>query len=106
MNSKIDIKPEHLKIVHNILLQHLPAHSKVWVFGSRAKGNAKKFSDLDLVIDAGKSLPGQTMTNLAFDFEESDLPYRVDIVDWNTISDNFKKIIIDSRVEITLNLKT
>jgi hypothetical protein len=26
-------------------------------------------------------------------FEESDLPYRVDVLDWNSISENFKNII-------------
>ena len=33
------------------------------------------------------------MDSLNFDFEESDLPFKVDVLDWQSISDNFKKVI-------------
>jgi len=100
MKPVIDIRPEHLEIVKNILKKQLPSHATVWAFGSLTKGTAKKFSDLDLVIDAGDPLPSSIMTNLAFDFEESDLPYKVDIVDWATINDSFRKIIEKDRMLI------
>lgn len=87
----LDIRPEDKIIILQILKRHLPKSTQVWVFGSRAKNNAKPFSDLDLAIDLnGETLSLQLLANLAFDFEESDLPYKVDIVDWNSISLAFK----------------
>lgn len=100
MITTIDILPSHLKIVKDILEKYLPANATVWVFGSRATGKAKKFSDLDLAIDIGKPISSSIMTELAFDFEESDLPYKVDLLDWATISNNFKSNIENDRVKI------
>ena len=94
MMESMDIRSKDKAIVHAILKRHLPATATVWVFGSRARGKAKRFSDLDLAIDLqGETLSLQLLANLAFDFEESDLPYKVDIVDWNTISDAFRQHI-------------
>lgn len=95
----VDVRPEHLIIIRHILSKHLPENAIVWVFGSRARKAKKKYSDLDLLIDInGKPLPSDIAIELADDFEESDLPYKVDIVDWNTISDWFRECIKDDRV--------
>jgi predicted nucleotidyltransferase len=100
MNKVIDIAPAHLNIVREILQKYLPPTSTVWVFGSRATGTAKKFSDLDLLIDIGKPLPLEISADLSNDFEESDLPYKVDIVDWITISASFRERISLDRIVI------
>ncbi len=99
--SSIDITPKHRVIVQNILSTILPINSKVWVFGSRATGATKKSSDLDLVIDAGRPLNRQEKLILADAFEESNLPYKVDVVDMHTISDEFKEIIQKQMVIFT-----
>ncbi len=100
---KLDIEPKHLAIVREILRKHLPINSTVWIFGSRAKSATKKYSDLDLLIDmAGKELPLSILSDLADDFDESDLPYKVDVVDWNSITESFRKHIQDDRVVLSL----
>lgn len=81
MKLLLDIQPNHLKIVLDILHKHLPKNAQVWVYGSRAKGNARKYSDLDLAIDCGKPISDILMIDLKDDFIESDLPYKVDIID-------------------------
>lgn len=96
----LDIKPEHLEIVNTILCKNLPIGAVVWVFGSRAKRAKKKYSDLDLLIDIKERLPMEIVINLTEDFDESDLPYKVDIVDWNAISEAFRNCIKDDRVLI------
>jgi predicted nucleotidyltransferase len=98
MTSNLDIKTEHKKIVSDLLEKHLPPSTTIWVFGSRAKGTAKKYSDLDLAIQTNSPLSSNILANLKFDLEESDLPYKVDIVDWNTLSDSFKKHIEHDRI--------
>ena len=57
----------------------------VLLFGSRAKGIFHKGSDVDLAIDGG-SVTQKTLRKIKSDFEESDLPYRVDLLDFNTLN--------------------
>lgn len=88
---KILLSPNELSLVATVLTKNLSREVKVYVFGSRARGDAKKFSDLDLAIDyAGQRLPISIQAELADDFDDSDLPFKVDIVDLNGISDTFK----------------
>ncbi len=96
----MDIEPQHLAIVLKILHEHLPGTATVWVFGSRARAKAKKYSDLDLAIDAHKPLVDSLIVDLEVAFDESDLPYKVDIVDWVEAEENFKKIIEQNRIKL------
>lgn len=80
-------------LIQNILQKALPHNSHIWVFGSRACGETKRSSDLDLAIDAGRPLTRQEILALYDAFEDSDLPYSVDFVDTYTIRDSFKNII-------------
>jgi len=99
MNHKIDLKPDHKTIVQKILAQHLPENAKVWVFGSRATGQARRGSDLDLAIDLGRALPPKTEYSLRSLFEYSDLPWRVDIVDMQTLPEGiFRQNVERDRV--------
>lgn len=95
----IDISADHLNIVQSILRQHLPHNASIWVFGSRAKGTARKYSDLDLAIDmGGNPMPSHLSVLLSYDFEESDLPYKVDILDLNAVNPDFRRRIEMERV--------
>jgi len=87
----IHLDDKDLKQVRVILKKHLPEH-EIWLFGSRVHGkNLKPFSDIDLAII--QPTTNRQMMQLADAFSESDLPYKVDIIDWNNIDENFKKII-------------
>ena len=88
----IDISPAHFKMVKHILNIHVPNY-EVWAFGSRVTGTAKPYSDLDLVIITETPLPILDTAKLALDFSESDLPFKVDVLDWASLSKEFKKII-------------
>jgi len=93
MTKPIDLRPDHAAIVQEVLTRHLPAGVSVRVFGSRAKWTAKTFSDLDLAVKGKEKLPYKVMVELADAFEESDLPFRVDIVDWHTVTPSFQAVI-------------
>ncbi len=82
------IDEKHLKIVQDILKKY---PYSFYAFGSRVNGKPKKLSDLDLYFTA--DIPYNIRDHLDADFEESDLPYKVDIINWNTCSDTFKKEI-------------
>lgn len=74
MNRVPDLPPEHKAIVCDILAWHLPAHVRVSVYGSRATGKARRYSDLDLVLEGASPIPRAVMIDLAESFDESDLP--------------------------------
>lgn len=95
----IDIHPDHWKIVRDILRKHVPQH-EVWAFGSRAKWAAKSYSDLDLAVISDQPLSLKTSANLSDDFSVSDLPWKVDVVDWATTSASFRKIIERDKVVV------
>lgn len=95
----IDIRPDHWDIVRNILHKHVPRY-EVWAFGSRAKWKAKPYSDLDLAIITDKPLSLDVSASLSDEFSESDLPWRVDVVDWATTSESFRKIIEQDKVVV------
>ena len=88
----IAITPEHWRIVREILRQHLP-NRPVWAYGSRTKGAARPYSDLDLALITDAPLSLDALAALKEAFSESDLPWPVDIVDWSSIGDGFRRII-------------
>ena len=96
--SPVDIRPDHLAIVQEILRVHLPAGFKVWVFGSRANWTTKDSSDLDLAVEGPAKLDHKAMVGLEVAFEGSDLPYTVDVVDLKAVSSNFRQIVEGQRV--------
>ena len=98
--TAITIREKDLAIVQAILQTMLKKEAKVWVFGSRAKGTTKRAADLDLAIDAGRPLLPNEVFELTDAFEESDLPYRVDIVDLWTVNPTFRGIIDEVKVPL------
>ena len=97
----IDVKNEHIEIIKLILQKHIPK-CEVRAFGSRITLTAKKYSDFDLAVKGKEKLSNDTLYTLKENFEESDLPFRVDVLDWNNISESFKKII-ESKYEVLQN---
>jgi predicted nucleotidyltransferase len=90
--KSIDISPQDLLLVKNILQNHVPEY-EVHAFGSRVLGTAHDSSDLDLAVMTDKPLPTMRLIDLKEEFSESDLPFKVDVVDWAATKASFRKII-------------
>ncbi|MCE1246445.1 MAG: nucleotidyltransferase domain-containing protein [Firmicutes bacterium] len=88
----LNIKAEHLKIVMDILSRQVPEY-EARAFGSRVNGTARQYSDLDIVLVGKEKLSIAQLAKIEEAFQESDLPFRVDILDWKRISDEFREII-------------
>ena len=86
------VRPDEWRIVSDILRKHIP-DLEVRAFGSRVKGTVKPYSDLDLAVMADRPLISAVRAALADDFSESDLPWKVDVVDWATTAESFRRII-------------
>ena len=103
MTSPVDIHPDHLEIVQDVLREHLPNDVRVWVFGSRAAWTTKDSSDLDLALEGEGKMDRKVMGVLEDAFEDSDLPYTVDIVDINRVSDKFRRIVDVQKTPLPLS---
>jgi predicted nucleotidyltransferase len=97
--APLALTPVQLQEVLEILALHAP-EPEVRVFGSRARGTAKPYSDLDLALMTGRplTLAQQALLNEAFD--ESNLPFKVDLVDWAATSAAFQDLIMAGSVVI------
>lgn len=91
----IDLSEEQLATVRRIL-SATGINGEVWAYGSRVKGDARKYSDLDLVVKADRHIEQAALFGLKDAFETSDLPFRVDVLDWNRISDEFRNRILEN----------
>jgi predicted nucleotidyltransferase len=95
----MDILPEHLEIVKNILTEIVP-DIEVFAFGSRVTGPAKEHSDLDLLLKGKGIIDKTVMRKLKTAFEDSDLPFRVDVLDWTSTKKGFREMIEKQAVKI------
>ena len=72
---------KQLKTLLEILSAKKESISQVKIFGSRARGDYKVTSDIDLAIIFTR----QIQTSLSAAFENSNLPYTIDIIDYNEV---------------------
>lgn len=93
------ISPQQLDIIRKIF-SSISEDCKVLAFGSRVSGNAAKFSDLDLAIVGNKEIPLSVISELKDAFSESDLPFRVDLIDWSRTSEKFRTIVLERSEQI------
>ena len=82
----IDLDQEQLGLLKAILKRHIPDKT-VWAYGSRVTWKAQETSDLDLAVFGCDSMQ---MYDLKEALEESDLLISVDVMDWESIPENFK----------------
>ncbi|GGB36086.1 nucleotidyltransferase domain-containing protein [Virgibacillus dakarensis] len=69
----------HLKNIINTTLKDTPAN--VYLFGSWARMEEKRTSDIDVALQSQEEIPTIKLVELRERIEESTLPYRVDLVD-------------------------
>jgi predicted nucleotidyltransferase len=71
----LQMEERHLVMLQKILVNY-PYH--FYAYGSRTKGIARKYSDLDLCYQ--ENIPLNTIAHLEEELEESDLPFIVELV--------------------------
>ncbi|MCW5629175.1 MAG: nucleotidyltransferase domain-containing protein [Rhodoferax sp.] len=95
----IDLAQDQLRQVRAIVRRHVKG-GEIFVFGSRARSGARKFSDLDLMIKVPGGVDWRTLADLRESLEASDLPIMVDVVDWDACSDRFRALVAAQLVRI------
>lgn len=91
----ITIEPRHYKIIRDILNEY---PYTFYVYGSRAKGTAHKFSDID--ICSLEQVPRSVLGEIEEKFYLSRLPYTVDLTDVTRCSEEFKEAIKKDLIKI------
>ena len=96
---RIDLAPRHLAILGALLRRHAPG-AEVWAFGSRVSGAGHAGSDLDLALRNPANLAAESpgLPDLRDALEASALPMLVDLHDWASIPEGFRKEIARSYV--------
>ena len=84
----ISIESHHFDIIKEIIKIY---PYSFFVFGSRAKNSAHKFSDLDLCVM--EDVADNIVFNLEEEFRESNLPFKVELIQWHKISKDFQQKI-------------
>ncbi|HEV7672576.1 MAG TPA: nucleotidyltransferase domain-containing protein [Thermoanaerobaculia bacterium] len=87
----LDLPNRYLDQVLALLRAHAP-YAEVWAYGSRVNGDGHEASDLDLVL-RNPGNPAADLFDLKEAFIESNLPIRVDILDWTRIPESFHREI-------------
>jgi predicted nucleotidyltransferase len=92
--------------IKTIIFNYLSGYEfESFIFGSWATGTARENSDIDLgiKISAG-SLDDKVFENLKNAFIESDIPYYIDVVDFNHTSEEFKKVSLNKILPLSNNV--
>ena len=97
----LDLPQKYLAQVQALLRTHVP-HAEVWAYGSRVTGGGHEASDLDLVLRNPQNLLEETagLYDLKEALTESNLPIRVDVMDWARIPESFRREIERAHVVV------
>ena len=95
----IDLSAGQRRTVLALLSRYLP-NTAVWAYGSRVKWTSHPASDLDLVAFA-KPDQAAGVAELREAFDDSDLPFRVDLFVWDDVPSGFRKRIEAEHVALT-----
>lgn len=96
----IDLPEEHLSILKEIVTTTVPSSINVYIFGSRVNKTGRKYRDIDIGLNSSVKIPYQLTLKLYDKFDESSLPYIVDIVDLDSASPGFKEEALLNAVKI------
>ncbi len=81
--------------IKKIIFQHLsPNEYHIFLFGSRASGTHRKWSDYDIGILGKEEIPAPIITQIEEGLDQSNIPYVVEVVDFNCVSDRFKSVAL------------
>lgn len=84
---------ESIEFIRKTLERTLPAGAVVFLFGSRAREKSGRRSDIDLAVEAD-NLPKTKIDELREFFEESFVPWKVDLVDLKAVNNEFREEIM------------
>ena len=100
--TKYGLKDSHWHIVSEIFKNNIPPKTKIsiWLFGSRAAKSNRPFSDVDLLIEADPILDDRILNHIRNALEDSNLPFKFDIVPTQELVKSYEPFILKNRIKI------
>jgi predicted nucleotidyltransferase len=93
------VNEEQLAFIRGTIERIVPK-TKAFAFGSRLTNRFHPYSDIDIALQAERPLPLQTLSRLEEAFSESELPFKVDIVDLRRASEEFRNAVRSTLVPL------
>lgn len=93
---KYGLSESELKLLNQLVVLPLKRQkAQIYLFGSRAAGKYKKFSDIDLfyICAVDHKISGDVIYKIVSDIEESDFPYKLDLVNYDELAMSYRKNI-------------
>lgn len=87
-------------LIKQTVQKYLGNDARVFIFGSRATGTNRKWSDVDVGIVAQEKIPGSKKVEIEYELSESDIPYLVDVVDFQSVNPDFAKVALSSKIDL------
>lgn len=98
--GSVDLTPGQLDLVRELLARHgVTDANRPVIFGSRARGHARRYSDLDLGF-AGVPLPRARLSAVREALEESRLPMRVDVLNLQEAGPELREHVLEAAVAL------
>lgn len=94
--NKLHVSEKHLQMVLEVIKKHIP-NAKVWAYGSRVSGDCHAGSDLDLAVIG---CTAKELMSLKTGFQDSNIPFLIDAMRWESIPDYFQDEIKEKYVVI------
>ena len=97
-----DKQREYVERVRGIVLKHIkPSNADIWLFGSAARGDLRRWSDIDVAIEPHSELSPLALALLREELEESTSPYPVDVVDLRSAGESLNKVVREEGIQWT-----
>ena len=95
-SSSVTLLPRYLEQIRSIIRSSMgDARGTVYLFGSRARGNPRPTSDIDLAVTVSGNTGSSIIASLRENLENSTIPFTVDVVDLgfcdSTLSDEVSR---------------
>lgn len=90
--NKFGLEEQHYLWIKKVIAAFFP-QSEVFVFGSRSRGDYKRYSDLDLAIKLAQASSLKNWLEVQEQFSESRIPIKIDLVNLDQIDRNFRQSI-------------
>jgi uncharacterized protein len=95
---KFGLTPKEYSYINQNVVEPLRAlGAEVYVYGSRARGDHQKYSDLDLMIEASTDL-SSLISEIQEKLSNSNFPYKLDIVEFHDYAESYKPSYYKDRV--------
>jgi len=93
---------EQLYLTEKLIRPLKEKNARVYIFGSRATNTQKKFSDIDILFipNPKHPIPGHVLHQLLSEIEDSNFPYRIDLVNYLELAKSYKDRIEKEKIEI------